>query len=255
MPRLTEPAPNGVAGKSIILTGGETGIGKAAARLLFQRGANVLIVGINKKQLDQTVREIRALREDGEVLGIVADVSKERDVKRAFAEADKRLDGVDVLVNNAAIHAPEIETTDFRLAKRLLDVNVLGYFACCKEAIARMRKKGGHIINVGSISGDMREPGHELYVASKAAIEGFTESLGKSLSKRGIRTTVIEPGGVATPLLASTSNRNGKDLRRMVRNKEILDPNEIAEAVYYVLAQPERCDVSLLQIRPMKNFG
>jgi NAD(P)-dependent dehydrogenase (short-subunit alcohol dehydrogenase family) len=243
---------DGVAGRAVVLTGGESGIGKATAMLLARRGAKVLIIGIQKKRLDQTVREIGAV---GEVSGVVADVSQRRDVEKAFREADRRLGGVDVLINNAAVHTPGIRDTSFEEAKRLLEVNVLGYFACTKLAIERMEKKGkGHIVNVGSISGDVREPGHELYVASKAAVEGLTESLGKSLAKQGIRTTVIEPGGVATPLLGGTSGRGRKEMDRMVRRKEILDPGDMAECIYYVLTQPERCDVALVQLRPAKNF-
>lgn len=233
-----------IAGKAVVITGGATGIGLATSELLARRGARVLLVGIDRKRVSQAVEEIGA-----DVHGVVADVSKKAGVEKVFREVDKRLKGIDVLVNNAAIHGENFEDGDFETWRQMLEVNVLGYVACAKEAVKRMQKRGGHLVHVGSISAFQKEAGAEVYIATKAAVEAFNESVGKSLARSGIRTSVIEPGGVATPMVASVSKRR-RDLGRDVRAKNLLHPTDIAECVYYIVTQPERCDVALVQIRP-----
>jgi NADP-dependent 3-hydroxy acid dehydrogenase YdfG len=132
-----------------------------------------------------------------------------------------------------------------------LKANLLGYMICCRLAIQRMRAKGdGHIVNVGSMSADVREPTNGVYVATKAGIQGFTESLRKDINRDGIRVTLIEPGAVNTPI----QTKKAEVKREMVENLEMLEPEDIAEAVLYCLTQPKRCDVVSMQVRPLKQL-
>jgi NADP-dependent 3-hydroxy acid dehydrogenase YdfG len=237
-----------LSGRSIVLTGGTTGIGRATARLLASRGARVLIFGRHEKELNEALEEIRDM--GGEVYGLTADQSREDDIRKVFREADERLGGVNVLINNAALAAGSITEGDYSDWQYVINTNLLGYMACCREAIDRMRPKGdGHILLVGSMSADEREEGKDVYVATKAAIQGFTQALRKSVNKEGIRVTLVEPGKVASDMSGPKEEQPRKESRM-----EMLKAEDIAECVYYCLVQPKRCDVVSVQIRPLMQL-
>ena len=111
-------------------------------------------------------------------------------------------------------------------------------------------KGGGHIVNVGSMSADLREPGGDVYVATKAGIQGFSESLRKKVNEMGIRLSLIEPGLVESEL----TRKSPEKVREKKQNQEMLEAEDIAESIYYVLTQPPRCDVVSVQIRPLKQL-
>jgi NADP-dependent 3-hydroxy acid dehydrogenase YdfG len=237
-----------VAGRGVIVTGGTTGIGLATARLLVHRGAKVLVFGRHEKELDEALAD---LRQYGEAHGLVADAAVEEDLNAVFDAADQRLKSVDVLINNAAVSAKQVTEVSAQEMEYALKANLLGYMICCRLAIQRMRTRGdGHIVNVGSMSADVREPTSGVYVATKAGIQGFTESLRKEVNKDGIRVTLIEPGAVNTPI----QSKEASVKREMVERMEMLEPEDIAEAVLYCLTQPKRCDVVSMQVRPLKQL-
>lgn len=239
--------PQSVQGKAIVVTGGTTGIGLATARILAERGARVLVFGRDKDDLQKALEQIKA---GGEAYGITADQSKERDIKRVFEEADKRLSGVDILINNAAGYAGSVVDVEYAETHQLVTTNLVGYMNCCHQAIKRMKQKGsGHIVNVGSMSADAREEESDIYVATKAGIQAFSESLRKTVNGEGIKVTLVEPGLVATDLTSS-----GKDPRKQEKTMTILPPQDIAEGIYYCLTQPQRCAVVSIQIRPLKQI-
>jgi NADP-dependent 3-hydroxy acid dehydrogenase YdfG len=241
--------PNGsIQGKAIVIAGGTTGIGRATARLLAEHGGRVLICGRKEEDLKEALREAGA---KGECHGVTADISQQADVERVFREADEKLGGVDVLVNCAAVSDPGLFKSRFPDWRYALETNILGYIACTHEAVERMRRKGeGHLVNIGSMSADLREAGGPIYSATKAAVQAFSESLRKTVNKENIRVSLIEPGAVATPLQEKPPEQE----REMIEKMEMLEPDEIAESVYYVLSQPTRCDVVMVQIRPTKQL-
>src|SRR5436190_18686266 len=130
-----------LANKAIVVSGGTAGIGRATARMLVGQGARVLIFGRKQKELDEALGFIHSPSARGQVHGITGDQARYEDVQRIFREADQKLGGVDILVNNAAAAAGDI-MKDFDQVKYLIDVNLVGYMACCREAIQRMRKRG-----------------------------------------------------------------------------------------------------------------
>jgi len=114
-----------------------------------------------------------------------------------------------------------------------------------------MRPRGsGHIVNIGSMSADQREPSNDVYVSTKAGIQGFTESLRKNVNKDNIRVSLIESGAVNT----SIQEKPEAQKREKVEKMEMLEPEDIARCVLYVLTQPARCDVVSVQIRPVKQL-
>jgi NADP-dependent 3-hydroxy acid dehydrogenase YdfG len=236
-----------LAGKAVIISGGTTGIGRATAELLAHEGARVLVFGRHKEDVQQTVGGVA-----GECHGIVADQSRPEEVERVFREADERIGGCDILINNAAIAGGSVFEKDLADIRYVIEANLFGYLACTHEALARMKGKGqgGHIVNVGSMSADLREPEGDIYVATKAAIQAFSESLRKTANKHGIRVSLIEPGAINTPI----QDKPPQEKQRRLENMEMLPPQDIANCVLYVLKQPRRCDVVSVQIRPLKQL-
>lgn len=232
---------------SVLVTGGTTGIGRATALLLAQHGAKVLIFGRHEKELNEVLEEFNVNALEKNVMGIIADVSRKEDIGFIFQQADGFLGQLHVLVNNASLGYQSIMDGKYEDWQYILQVNMLGYMACVHEAVKRMKDKaGGHIINIGSMSADKREKGSSVYVATKAGIQGFSETLRKEVNELGIKVTLIEPGAVDTDMQPGGENEK----LDKVKNMEMLKPEDIAQCVLYVLTQPKRCDVVEVKIRP-----
>ena len=233
-------------GKAVIVTGGTTGIGRATAELLASEGAKVLIFGRHEKELNEALADMP----EGQVFGLTADTTKPEDIERVFALADSKLGGVDILVSNAAEAAQSILDTEYAEWEYVVQANLLGYMACARHAIDRMKPRGsGHIVNIGSLSAKLRDAGSDVYVATKSAIEGFSEALRKQVNEMGIKISLIEPGKVG----ADFPNSKPEEQPAQEAAGEMLLAEDIAAAVHFVLTQPARCDIIQLQIRPHKQ--
>jgi NADP-dependent 3-hydroxy acid dehydrogenase YdfG len=235
-----------VKGKSILITGGTTGIGRSTALLLASMGANVMIVGTDQHHLEKALEDIKKTAL-GEVSGMLADLATEDGIQSVFTQADSSLKGLDVLINNAALAFGSITEGDYQDWTKIVNTNLLGYLACANEAITRMKAAGwGHIVNIGSMSADVREEKSSVYVATKSAVQGFSASLRKQVNTEGIKITLIEPGAVDTDMQPEDTQAK----KEHVKDMEMLSADDIAAAVYYCLSQPKRCDVVELKIRP-----
>lgn len=236
-----------VSGKCILLTGGTTGIGRATALLLASMGAKVLLTGQDQAHLEDTLKDAGKLGVGDKIRGIITDVSTSEGIEKIFSELDSHFDNLDVLINNAALAYQSIAEGNYNEWEYIIKTNLLGYLACSNRAIQKMKaRKAGHIINIGSMSADVREKGSSVYVATKAGIQGFSESLRKEVNELGIKVSLIEPGAVGTDMQPSTP----EEQREKQKNLEMLTAEDIAYSVLYCLAQPPRCDVVELKIRP-----
>jgi len=244
--------PESIAGKAIVISGGTTGIGRSTAQRLAAEGARVLIFGRHDEELQDALKDIQSTARGSTVVGLVADAAVPQDINRVFEVADDKLGGVDVLINNAAESAGSILESDYEDWKSVVEINLLGYMTACRKAVDRMREKhDGIIVNIGSISAKRRSKGDDIYVATKSAVRGFTESLSKEVNEMGIRVTLIEPGLVGTNM---TTERVPVDEQpQQEAEGQMLKAEDIAECVRYVLMQPKRCDISMIQIRPIKQ--
>jgi len=239
--------PESVQHKSILITGGTTGIGRATAILLAAQGANVIIVGQDAQHLSDTLNDLQAAAPSGQVHAVLADLAKEEGISQVFAEVDQHFGKLDILINNAALAYQGISEGERSEWEKVVATNLLGYLSCAHHAITRMQPQGkGHIINIGSMSADVREKGSSVYVATKSAIQGFSESLRKEVNELGIKVSLIEPGAVGTDMQPVSV----PDQQKKIENLEMLRAEDIAAAILYTLSQPERCDVVELKIRP-----
>lgn len=236
-----------VTGRTVVVTGGTTGIGRATAILLALQGADVLIAGQDPQHLTDTLNSADQEQLKGNLTGIITDLSTEEGINKLFNEADNHFKKLDVLVNCAALAYQGIAEGSYADWQKVVNTNLLAYLACTRQAIDRMRpNKEGHIINIGSMSADVREKNSSVYVATKAAIQGFSESVRKEINEMGIKVTLIEPGAVGTdmqPVSVPDQQQKEEDL-------EMLKAEDVAAAVLYTIMQPKRCDVVDIKIRP-----
>jgi len=187
-----------VAGKTAIVTGAGTGIGRATAQLLARRGARVVAAGLQPERLRATVAEITAA--GGEAVAVDADLSDPGAIEAVAARAHEAFGGTDVLVNNAAIypigpwHDVDADEWDAVFA-----TNVRGYFLMARAVREQMvARGGGAIVNIASVTFFWGEEQLVAYVASKGAVIGFTRALAREAGAEGIRVNAVAPGAFPT---------------------------------------------------------
>lgn len=242
----TEYEKQEIAGKSIVITGGTTGIGRAAAILLAAHGANIIITGLDKQHLTDALADIGKTAK-AQVHGLLADLATEEGIKTVFEKVDSTFERLDIFINNAALPYGSVTEGSFTDWQRVINTNLLAYLACTAEAVKRMEpNREGHIVNIGSMSADVREETGSVYVAAKSGIQGFSESLRKEINPKGIKLTLIEPGAVDTDMQPENTEKK----KEHVENLEMMTADDIAYAVLYCITQPKRCDVAELKVRP-----
>jgi 3-oxoacyl-[acyl-carrier protein] reductase len=185
-------------GKVAVVTGAAKGIGAEIARDLAAEGAAVVVnYGTSRADADRVVAEIA--EKGGKAIAIQADVSKEADVKRLFAETKNSFGSLDVLVNNAGVYefAPLEDVVEENFHKQF-GINVLGLILATREAVKLFGDNGGSVINIGSLASRLTPPESVVYSATKAAVDAVTHVLSKELGPRGIRVNSINPGLVET---------------------------------------------------------
>jgi NAD(P)-dependent dehydrogenase (short-subunit alcohol dehydrogenase family) len=190
-----------LAGKVALITGGDSGIGRAVAVLFAREGADVAIVYLRVEQSDADETKAAVEAEGAKCLQIPGDVRKSAFCDRAVARTVSELGRIDVLVNNAGFqqHQQSIEElTDEQIA-RTFETNIMGYMYMARAAVRSM-KPGASIVNTGSITGLQGSKELLDYSATKGAIHAFTKSLAQSLVERQIRVNCVAPGPIWTPL-------------------------------------------------------
>ncbi len=238
----TDPVSVGsekLKGKNVLITGGDSGIGKAVAKLFASEGANISISYVNEKQdAYDTKSEIQEYGVN--CILIKADLSKEPNCKRVVQKTADQFGSIDVLINNIAVHWEQKDFTDITTAQLLktFATNVYSYFWITRYALEYM-KKGACIINSSSVTAYRGSDALIDYSATKGAIIAFTRSLAANLVKKGIRVNAVAPGPVWTPLIVSSFKKEkvagfGSDAPM----KRPGQPNEIAPA-YLFLALKE----------------
>ena len=230
-------------GKVALVTGAGRGIGKAISLMLAQSGCRVILAARTRAQLEQVHREI--CDRGGEALAVAADLTRDEDIQQLF-EISRSWGMVDILINNAGWgkRAPVVKGTidDW---DRTFRVNLRAPMILAKEFLPNMIAKGeGAVINIGSVSGKTGEANGAAYSASKFGLIGFTQSLYEEVREQGIKIAVILPGFVDTPLIPPN--------RQLDRGK-MIQADDIAQAVHYILTSPATCCPVEITIRPQRT--
>jgi NAD(P)-dependent dehydrogenase (short-subunit alcohol dehydrogenase family) len=227
--------------KAALITGGDSGIGRAVAILFAREGADVAIthLPVEKKDARETMEGIE--NEGRTAFSIAGDIRDPRFSQHAVAQTIAKLGRLDILVNNAAYqqHQETLEDVSEDQWDRTFKTNIYGYFRMTKAALPYLGK-GSAIINTGSITG--LEGSKELldYSATKGAIHAFTKSLAQNLLDRGIRVNCVAPGPVWTPL--NPSDKDAKDVAKFGADtpmKRPAQPEEIAPAYVYFASEAD----------------
>lgn len=228
-------------GKSAIVTGARRGIGRGIALALAKAGANVAVSDIDKNECEKVVAEIERLGVKG--IAIKADVSNSADVDAMVRQTVKKFGGIDIIVNNAGIYfsKPLLETTE-KDWDRLIGINLKGVFLCTKAAVAEMVKqgRGGKVISISSIAGEVGFANSSAYCASKGGIINLTRELAIELAQHKINVNSIAPGVIETPMTAGMLDdaKTKAGLLASIPWGRIGKPEDIANAVVF-LASPE----------------
>jgi NAD(P)-dependent dehydrogenase (short-subunit alcohol dehydrogenase family) len=196
-----------LAGKTVLITGGSKGIGKASAEVLSEEGCNLILVARGAETLNETAAEIRAKRQVN-VRTIAADLSSDASVRRVAQEAGQ----IDILVNNAgAIPPGDIEAVDDARWRAAWDLKVFGYISFCRVIYGQMKARGaGVIINVIGAAGERFPTTYIAGAAGNASLMAFTRALGKGAPADGLRVVAINPGPVETDRLVMIRKADAK---------------------------------------------
>jgi len=191
-------------GKIALITGGDSGIGRAVSILFAKEGASVVIVYLSEDQ-DANDTGAALKKYGGDFLLIKTDISKEINCKRAVDKAIKKFGRIDILINNAATHTEQEKLEDISADQLLktFSTNVFSMFWITAAALPHMRK-GSSVINTTSVTAYRGSDKLIDYASTKSAIVGFTRSLSSNLTDRGIRVNAVAPGPIWTPLIPSS---------------------------------------------------
>ena len=229
-----------LTGKVAVVTGASKGIGASIAKYFAAEGASVVVnYSSSKEGADKVVKEITG--KGGKALAVQANVAKQKDIERLFAETKKAYGKLDILVNNAGVYEflPLENVTDEHF-HRLYDLNVLGLLLTSKEAVKYFGTDGGSIVNISSVAAMISPASASVYASTKAAVDSVTRSLAKEFGPRKIRVNSINPGLVITEGVESVGFDEG-DFRKQFEAQSPLgragQPEDISPAAVFLASE------------------
>jgi NAD(P)-dependent dehydrogenase (short-subunit alcohol dehydrogenase family) len=220
------------AGRTAIVTGGASGLGKASARRLVAEGASVALWDLNVEALDAAKAEI------GAAAVFALDVSDP--VTAAAAESHAALGKVDILVASAGITGATVPLHEFPIDSwlRVMDINLNGLFYCCRAIVPLMIANSyGRIVNISSVAGKEGNPNASAYSASKAGVIGLTKSLGKELATKGVIVNAVTPATFESPILAQLPPAQVEYMRGKIPMGRLGEVDETAAMVCFMASE------------------
>jgi NADP-dependent 3-hydroxy acid dehydrogenase YdfG len=239
--------------KVIVITGASSGLGEAAARLLSEQGAIVVLGARRVERIQSLADEIN--QKGGKALAMATDVTKVEQVKALVDATVKAFGRIDVLINNAGL-MPQSTLDRLKIDEwdRMIDVNIKGVLYGIAAALPYMQKqKAGHIINVSSVAGHKVRPGGTVYSATKHAVRVISEGLRQEVKRYNIRTTIISPGAVDTELPNSITEPDVAENMKKFYADIAIPADSFARVVAFAISQPEEMDINEILYRPTKQ--
>ncbi|WP_179344976.1 SDR family oxidoreductase [Winogradskyella ursingii] len=238
----------------IIITGASSGIGEATAKKLAGEGAKVVLMARTEDKLNNLKNDIE--KSGGKALVASGDVTKKKDFEDVVSKAVSEYGKVDGLINNAGLmplsFIEKLKTDEW---DKMVDVNIKGVLNGVSSVLPKLiENKGGDIINISSMAAHRYFPGGAVYCATKSAVKMFSEGLRQELApEHGINVTSIEPGAVATNLTDTITDEDIKDKMSDMMSMNTLESEDIANAIYYALSQPDRVNINDVYIVPSEQ--
>lgn len=242
--------------KVVIITGASSGIGKATAMKLAKEGASVVLCARSEDELKSLKDRIES--NGGKALVVKTDVTKPEDFEKAVSLTLATYGTIDALVNNAGLmplsYVEKLKTDEW---EKMVDVNIKGVLNGVAAVLPTMREnKSGHIVNLSSSAAHNYFPGGAVYCATKAAVKMFSEGLRQELAgEYGINVTSIEPGAVDTSLFETITDEDIKEKLKGMKQMTTLEAEDIANAIFYALNQPERANINAVYLMPTEQVG
>ena len=240
--------------KVVIITGASSGIGKATAIKLAENGAKVVLMARSEDELNDLKSDIT--KKGGEALVVAGDVTNKADFENVVSKTKREYGKITGLVNNAGLmplsFVENLKTDEW---DKMVDVNVKGVLNGVAAVLPHLKEnKGGNIVNVSSMAAHRYFPGGAVYCATKAAVKMLSEGLRQELApKYGINITSIEPGNVDTNLLSTITDEDVKEKLKEMPQTEPLKSEDIANAIYYAISQPDRVNINDVYILPSEQ--
>ncbi len=244
---MTKPLANKVA----LVTGASSGIGAAAALALAQNGADVAISARRADRLAELAVQIEAC--GVRALALPGDMAVETDALKAVADTVSGLGRIDILINSAGVMSSGgMEGADLSDYRRVIDINLMGTVYTSSAAASHMiAQGGGDMITISSLAGRKGGPQTSAYSASKHAVNSMTDAMRQELGSKNIRVTILMPGATKTEVGDSIPNPEWrKAIQAHVAKEGAVLPEEIAEAIIFILTLPRSVNVSEISIRP-----
>lgn len=222
------------AGRTAIVTGGASGLGKEVARRIVAEGGTVALWDLNDEALAATREEVGAAHV------VALDVSDPAAVADAAKQTADRLGKIDILVCSAGITGATQPVWEFPVDsfQRVVDINLNGLFYCCREVVPHMLANGyGRIVNVASVAGKEGNPNASAYSASKAGVIGFTKSLGKELASKGVMVNALTPATFESPILGQLPESQVDYMRSKIPMGRLGEVEESAAMICFMASE------------------
>jgi NAD(P)-dependent dehydrogenase (short-subunit alcohol dehydrogenase family) len=231
-----------LSGKSVLVTGATSGIGRAVARKFAEGGAFVTAVGRNEAALKNLLAQITNSREHA--MTVAADVTQAKDIQRAVEKAVDRFGCLDVLVNAAGhISSGTIEDTSVEAWDAMMNVNLRAVFQLMQLCVPHLIQTKGNVVNISSVTGLRSFPGVLAYCVSKAGLDQLTRCAALELAPKGVRVNAVNPGVVVTEI-HKRGGMNDEAYARFLEHSKtthplgrVGDPSEIADLVLYLASE------------------
>jgi NAD(P)-dependent dehydrogenase (short-subunit alcohol dehydrogenase family) len=236
--------PGMLEGKSALVTGGASGIGRATALAFAREGAWVAVADLTLEGAQRTVAAIEA--QGGQAVAVVCDVTDDAAVEAMVAAAVNAFGGLDCAFNNAGIAPFQVNAGGQKIADvapeawgRILDVNLTGVWRCLRHEVAQMRRQGtgGAIVNTASVGGLVGLRTSSAYATAKHGVVGLTRVAAVDHAEENIRVNAVCPGYIETPMTEDTMRRRGESIMARVPMARMGRPEEIAEAVVWMCSE------------------